>query len=78
MVDLVFEAWFHPASRNTAMRVLRTITIACGAVPVRRVDASSLKVVSRPSGSCSRWRPSVRPAGGRGHGRWPCLRLVMQ
>ena len=37
----------HPANRNAAMMVLRMIAMACGAVPARRVDLSSLKVVSR-------------------------------
>ena len=33
----------HPANRNAAMMVLRMIAMACGAVPARRVDLSSLK-----------------------------------
>jgi hypothetical protein len=37
----------HPVSRNAAIRVFRMIAIACSAGPARRVDASSLKVVSR-------------------------------
>ena len=36
----------HPVSRNAATRVLR-IAMAWGAVPVRRVEVSSLKVTSR-------------------------------
>jgi len=37
----------HPAKRNAAMMVLRMIAIVCGAVLARRVDLSSLKVLSR-------------------------------
>ena len=56
---MVCEKWrrarlrlVHPVSRNVAMRVFGMMAMVWGAVPVRRVDASSLNVTSR-----TQWTP---------------------